>query len=480
MRPLRAAILLAAGCSGPGNASPTPPPVTQPGFEGWIGVARADITPPVGIYARSWGVAKHDVAERVHRPFTATVLSLRTGKDETPFLLAAVDLGWWRTRDDEEFVRLPLVREIAKDPARVIVNLSHTHAGPSICREDRDKPGGQHIEGYLAKVRDGLLEAARKATASAVPAVLEWRAGRCDLATNRDLPDPHRERIVTGFNPSKPADDALLVGRASDASGKTLATIVNYACHPTTIAWALPVLSPDYVGELRTTVEAATGGAPCLFLQGNSGELAPRDNYANDLAVADQQGRVLGHAALSTLEAMQPPRTRLEFAGVVESGAPLGTWKRTADARSPRLEALLVDVEYALKPLASSAEIEREMKSTDDRVMKERLLRKLRVRRIVGEGSSAKVPLWAWRVGDAFLVAQPNESYSDLQQALRAARPGRAIVSMNLSNGSIGYLCPSEMHAHDIYQVWQSPFEKGSLERLVSAAGAAFDRLEKK
>ena len=477
MRPVLLGLLLLTGCARP-LARSVPEPVRQAGFEGLIGVARADITPPVGIFSRSWGAAKHDVAEGVHRPFTATVLSIQARREDPPFLLAAVDLGWWRTREDEEFVRLPLVRELAEDACTGLVNLSHTHAGPSVCREDREKPGGHLIEGYLTKVRDELLAAARKAVAGAVPAVLEWRYGRCDLASNRDLPDPHRERIVTGLNPSGPADDTLLIGRATDAKGAVVATIVNYACHPTTVAWESRVMSPDFVGELRETVEEKTGRAPCLFLQGNSGELAPRDTYANDTAVADRQGRVLGHAALSALAHMQPPRTRLEYAGVVESGAPLATWRSVPDPRSTRLEALQVEVEFALKPLPSSAELEREMKATEDRVLRERLLRKLRVRRTVGEGTTAKVPLWAWRVGDALLVGQPNEAYSDLQQALRFFHGDRPVVSMNLCNGSIGYLCPEELHAQDIYQVWQSPFERGSLERLIGAAAEATRRLE--
>jgi hypothetical protein len=471
-----ALVLLLAGCSVKATRS-VPPPVTQPGFAGLIGVGREDITPPVGIFSRSWGAAKHDVADRVHRPFTATVLSIRSKKDEPPLLLAAVDLGWWRTKEDEEFVRMPLVKEAGGDTARVIVNLSHTHAGPSICREDRDKPGGQYIEGYLTKVRDGLLAAARKALANETAAVLEWRYGRCDLASNRDLPDPHKERIITGFNPSEPADDTLLVGRVSDAKGKVTATIVNYACHPTTLAWECTAMSPDYVGEMRAVIEDRTGHAPCLFLQGNSGELAPRDNYSGDPSVADRNGTVLAHAALSSLTHMLPPGTRFEYAGAVESGAPLATWKHVSEPPSKALRAKKLDVEYELKPLPSSAELEREMKSTDDRVMKERLLRKMRVRRLVGEGTTAKVPLWVWRLGDAFIVAQPNESYSNLQQTLREFSPDRPVASLNLSNGSIGYLATPELHAHDIYQVWQSPFAKGSLERLIAAASRAIEEL---
>ena len=40
------------------------------------GLARADITPPVGIYNRMWGAALHDRATGVHRPLLATALWL--------------------------------------------------------------------------------------------------------------------------------------------------------------------------------------------------------------------------------------------------------------------------------------------------------------------------------------------------------------------------------------------------------------------
>ena len=39
------------------------------------GLARGDITPPVGIYHRMWGAATHDRAIGVHRPLEATALN---------------------------------------------------------------------------------------------------------------------------------------------------------------------------------------------------------------------------------------------------------------------------------------------------------------------------------------------------------------------------------------------------------------------
>jgi hypothetical protein len=65
----------------------------QSEFKGEMGVARADITPPTGIYSRSWGSALHDAAEGIHRPLFVTSLFMRGG--ELELYLVCFDLGWW-------------------------------------------------------------------------------------------------------------------------------------------------------------------------------------------------------------------------------------------------------------------------------------------------------------------------------------------------------------------------------------------------
>jgi hypothetical protein len=37
-------------------------------------------------------------------------------------------------------------------------------------------------------------------------------------------------------------------------------------------------------------------------------------------------------------------------------------------------------------------------------------------------------------------------------------------------NGGIGYLAPERLQGEDLYQVWQSPFDRGSLEKVISSA----------
>ena len=105
-----------------------------------------------------------------------------------------------------------------------------------------------------------------------------------------------------------------------------------------------------------------------------------------------------------------------------------------------------------------------------DRAIAERLRRKLRIRQAVGDGQSFRLEIWGWRLGNALIMGTMGEAYSSIQQNLRAAFPNHAVGWLNLVNGSIGYLPPANLYNEDIYQVWQTPFDRGSLELVESAA----------
>ena len=246
-------------------------------------------------------------------------------------------------------------------------------------------------------------------------------------------------------------------------------TSVNYACHPTTLAWRNRLLSPDFPGGLRELVEDATG-ATCLFLQGASGDLGPAAQHGADCTEADRLGRRLGYAVLGILESW--PDALRTYAEVVESGAPIGTTSRVPPLDSTVLEARLDAVTFPLKPLESVAEIDRQLASCSDRAMRERLWRKRAVRRTVGDGKTTDLPLWSWRLGEALLVAQPNEAYSAFQIDLRRRMGQRPLVVLNVTNGYAGYLPPESHYLRNQYSVWQTPFAAGGLERLTNVASA--------
>ena len=112
-----------------------------------------------------------------------------------------------------------------------------------------------------------------------------------------------------------------------------------------------------------------------------------------------------------------------------------------------------------------------------DRVQEERLRRKRDIRQVLGDSSSFNLPVYIWRIGDAVLVGSCCEAYSLLQRELRNRFPDRTILCMNLINGSLGYLPPAALYDSDIYQVWQTPFDRGSFERTLEAMTEAINNV---
>ncbi len=453
-------------------------PDFHPGFAGKIGFARVDITPPVGIYARNWGAAKHDCAESIHRPLNLTAMVLANPDTTERLVFIEGDLSWWRSLETWESFQARLLEATGLSAESLIFSVTHSHASPPLMEPDADLPGGELLGPWLESIQEGAVQLVEEATSGCEPSVLEWHQGSCQLAHNRDLVDPAPEssRQIIGFNPKNTADSTLLVGRVTDSKGTVRGVLVNYACHPTTLAFDNRAISPDFVGAMRETVEKETGGI-ALFLQGASGELAPRYQYVGEPAIADQHGAQLGHSVLATLADMHPPKTALTFTGVVESGAPLAIWKHHPRKVPDTIVAKTEWVPLPLKDWPTIGSLQEEISTCRDRAIKERLFRKLAIRRTLGDGRTYDMPVWLWLAGDSVWVGAMTEAYSGLQQQLRQRFPGFAVICLNLINGSIGYLPPEEDYDNDIYQVWQTPFDRGALEELTEAMATQILRL---
>ncbi|MFF1539998.1 hypothetical protein ACFVWL_07970 [Microbacterium sp. NPDC058269] len=427
-----------------------------------IGVARRDITPPVGIRAKNWGPADWERSEGAHRPFELTALAV-IAADDRPRVLLAVDGTWWRRVADEQSVRGTILDALGLDPDQLMLSLSHTHAGAVLCAADAHLPGGELIPGYLQALAAAGIAAGREALENAVPGLIEWTTGRCTLAADRELDVDGR--ALVGYNPAATADDTVTIGRLS-VDGAVRGTLVNYACHPTTLAWQSREVSPDYVGSMREVVESATG-APCLFVQGASGELAPREQYTGDVAVADRHGRSLGHAVLAALDALPVPGEELTLDGIVESGAPLAIWMGRAAGGGEDAAGSVTSVELPLRDLPTLDALAEEWKDIDPRSREERLGRARNLREGYIDGPTVSHPVWAWRLGDAVIVGHPGEAYSRLQTTLRARFPETPIVVMNLTNGpGFVYLPTRDAYDRGAYQAWQTPLAPGALDLL--------------
>ena len=168
--------------------------IRQSEFKGEIGVARADITPPNGIYSRSWGSAKHDAAEGIHRPLYVTSLFMRGGGLE--LYLVCFDLGWWYDIAHEMQIRERILKDAGISNEQLITHMGHTHSGPITNLQNLERQGGHHIPPYRDKIVEGAVKAIRESKANARSAVASWADGRCNLA--RQVDQRHRTLGTAG------------------------------------------------------------------------------------------------------------------------------------------------------------------------------------------------------------------------------------------------------------------------------------------
>ena len=466
-----------------------------------LGHARADITPPVGIYHRLWGAARHDRATGVHRPVEADVLALApAGSTGAPQLIRALlDLAGLVQSQHATMVRA-LADGAGVAPEQVMLTYSHSHSSGWFVPDRIPLAGGELIPGYLDKLEGTLHQAASAAAGAMRSVTISYATGWSNMAANRDYRDEELGIYACGLNPDAPVDGTVMVGRITDdASGAITGTFVNYACHPTTLAWENSLLSPDYPGALRETVERATG-APCFFAQGACGDIGPRRGFTGDTAVADRNGAQVGYAALEALTSLGPPTADLTYAGPVVSGATLGTWEDAPHDAARRVETERFGggpftVNLPLKARPDRAALERELAdhsasqrdadakgdaaaARDHGAHAERARRWLARLADFPSGQTYPLTCAAYRLGDAMWVATGGEPYSYLQTELRRRFPHETIlVSPLLGDLQVAYLLTRDAYGTGRYQEEPSILAPGCLEQLVDGVAARISQL---
>ena len=455
------------------------------------GVARCDITPPIGIYHRMWGAAMHDRATGIHRPLEATLLWLESfnAAITVPQIIVALD-HCILDSDELERIRQAIQQSTNIDRENIVITLSHTHGAGWMSRTRSDLPGGEMLGPYLDNLAVRIGELACEAQRSVIPVSMVYGFGRCSLAAHRDYFDTDLGSYVCGFNPTGPADDTLLIARISNELGTTIATIVNYACHPTTLAWDNTLISPDWVGAMREVVERSES-APCLFLQGASGDLGPREGFVGDTTVADRNGKQVGFAALSAMAALPPAGTEYRYQGPVVSGTAIGTWchaplqkgsqERLADwsweqlvvalpyrLDLPTMEQTTAEREYWVAEESIARQANDEARVRDCRAQVEQRTRQQSRLKSLVPGRSYPLTLRLGILGDAIWVFVPGELYQTFQTTLRERFAPRPVVVTTLTNDwQPGYIPPADRFGYQIYQEVIAATSPGCLELLI-------------
>ena len=266
------------------------------------GVARVEVTPPVGSPMGGYG-ERQGPSTGVHDPLYATVLVLKS-----PGMTVAIISCDLRSFPSERIITLARERKLAD---HILIAVTHNHSGP-LTWEDKSWPRTERS--WFADTEDKILQALETATKQMFPARIAAGFGEIYLGHNRRQVSADSKVTMLWRNaekkPTGPIDPTVGVIRVDDATGKPRALIVNYACHAVVLGPDNRLISADYPGYLARRIERELGGALCLFTQGGAGDINPyldkQPVAQNGFGEAEKMGNALAEAALDVARKLKP------------------------------------------------------------------------------------------------------------------------------------------------------------------------------
>lgn len=254
-----------------------------------VGVAKADITPDGPVRMYGYGSRKTE-SEGIAGRLKATALVLGDDAGEGPAVMLCVDCGAVPAAIREEVLGR-LKAKLPLRPERFMLCNSHNHSGPDLMgMGSMSGIEREHLDRYAKELTDRLELVVLKAACGLRPGQLAWSQGSVGFAANRRV---LKDGKWAGFGavPDAPADHTLSMLRVTDAQGKVMALVVNYACHNTTLRGNFKQIHGDWAGCAQATIEADQPGATALVTIGCGADSDPCPH--GTVALCEQHGRAL-------------------------------------------------------------------------------------------------------------------------------------------------------------------------------------------
>jgi hypothetical protein len=236
------------------------------------GIAQRDITPQESVPLFGYGDRTHD-STGIHDPLSVYAWWVE-GEGEAPFAWVVLDLC---------VLGIGAARELAREAAalaaapgltgeRILVSTTHTHSGPDTLAIDRDDRPWARL--YYRLLVDRTAEALAEAKERARACTIEVREGRGGLGMNRR-------------DPRSLVDPRIVIISLVDADGRLRGALFHYSCHLTVLGVDNYLVSADWAGPVRRSLEAELG-VPVAYLQGAEGNIDPLTRGFLDMSDPDQ------------------------------------------------------------------------------------------------------------------------------------------------------------------------------------------------
>lgn len=318
-------------------------PKNQPSLA--VGAALREITPPLEVGLLMSSVeGRWQEFEGVRKGLFARVVVLEgesfSGVSQRTAIVA-LDLlalsGKALGGFDEFKTRIAKAAGYAVKADEIVLSCTHSHSAPE-SGAITDLYLTPEYELWLEYLTSQIGEAIAAAGQAVVPCRMSYSTSiAAGLGIHRRIkttqgimmshPEPVAEIVLSRGGP---VDDSVNVIAFSDDAGERKAIIVNATCHPV-YEMCIPMISPDYPGELTSLLDERYAGAVALFLNGAAGNINPQGVSAGPAesrrhaeTLAEVVNEALTQAVVEPAPYLQLARSSFEIATRLPHGNDIG------------------------------------------------------------------------------------------------------------------------------------------------------------
>lgn len=420
------------------------------------GAATSNITPPLGMEIVG-NFAPRPIAAHVHDELHARCLVLDDGTTKLAFVVADT-ISLARDVWDEAKQKI----EAATGIPRSNMMFSGTHTHSSVAALTNPNPSLNYRQFIISRVVDGV----RRAVNHLEPAKVAWGAGkvpqhvfnrRWKLKEGMTNPNPFGGLDRAAMNPGSTLR-AVLAGPAGPTNpevyclsvqatdGRQIALMTNYWLH---YVGGVPRehLSADYFGEFCRMIEknlAADGEHPPvvgLLANGPCGDVNNNDYSGKTPAVKREPYEKIKLVAGDLAAEVLRVRGTLQHQDWVPLKASVEDLELAVRRPTPEM------VKWAEGVLAKSK----------DAAPVHRLERPYAERTLAARDAkpdTVSCVMQAFRIGDLGIAAIPFEVFTETGLEIKARSPFADTFTIELANGSNGYLPTPPQHDLGGYETW--------------------------
>ena len=449
----------------------------------YAGYATVNINPPLGIAVAGYYVPRY--ASGFYDDLTASALSLAMG--EKKFLIISVDCCSVPNPVVER-MKDAIIKATGIPKENIIISATHTHTGSYLVTSGSFPVDAEQITAYVDFLVNRISDLSVLALAELKPARMGYMVGRAPdrIAYIRryKMKDGNTQTCPPINDPNIDYPIGELDQRVNvlrfDREGADSVVLLNYGLHADTVNG--DVLSSDWPGWVKRTIEKALDGTKVICVMGAQGDVGstnvhPLPGDMNDTEISFDN------------EMKSPGMAR--FVGRALAGTILQVYDKVAYIDVDDIEVIHKTLNVATNmpdkkdlPLAHKYK-ELHLAGKDNEIPYEAMelttvvAEAMRMCRLENGPETIPLNMIGLRIGSVAFIAIPGEPFTDIGRQIKDTPGWDMILPCALTNGSNGYFPMKSAFDEGGYEARTSTYRGGVAEEIIKTGKEILAELKK-